>query len=185
MSTTVATELDRILTTYATLAPAAQGLRQPFDPQWISPCQVGDPDAEGMIAWAPVRRPVPADWSGLEQALDVPVHTDVAAFYGSFWSDCIPVRAEEGTATLIQVWNERDFERLIENLIGHALQKRRRREPLTLFVACTEEGEFNLCVDNTTGAVLLEQPGQAPKRMVAESLAELLSRMEPAAQRNL
>ena len=83
---------------------------------------------------------------------------------------------------MIQVWNEQDFERLSENLIGHALQKRRRREPLTLFVACTDESEFNLCVDNATGLVLLEQPGQAPKQTVAESLAQLLSRMEPIAQ---
>ena len=124
---------------------------------------------------------MPADWSGLERALDVSLHSDVATFYGSFWSDAIPVCAEEGSATLIQVWNEQDFERLIENLIGHALQKR-RREPLTLFIACTDDSEFNLCVDNATGSVLLEQPGQAPKHTVAEKLAELLARMEPAAQ---
>ena len=64
--------------------------------------------------------------------------------------------------------------------IGHALQKRRRREELTLFVACTDEGEFNLCVDNASGAVVLEQPGQPPSREVAPSLAALLGRMEAA-----
>jgi SecY interacting protein Syd len=108
------------------------------------------------------------------------VHPDVASFYGSFWSDSIPVRAEEGAATLIQVWNGRDFERLIENLIGHALQKARRREPLTLFIACTDEGDFNLSVDNSSGVVVLEQPGQPPQREVARCLADLLARLEPA-----
>lgn len=179
MSRKVAHELERILEQFVSL-PRAGGLpRQPFEAEWPSPCQVGEPDAQGLIAWRPRRRDTPPDWSGLERALEVPVHPDVAAFYGTFWSDAIPVRAEEGGATLIQVWNERDFERLVENLLGHALQKARRRDPLTLFVACTDEGDLMLSVDNATGAVVLEQPGTAPQREVAPSLADLLARLEP------
>ena len=121
------------------------------------------------------------DWRGLERALDIAVHADVAAYYGAFWSDSIPVQAREGGATLIQIWNERDFERLVANLIGHALQKRRRRESLTLFVAVTDEDEFTISVDNETGAVVLEEPGQPPQRELAGSLAELLGRLEPVA----
>jgi SecY interacting protein Syd len=172
--------LRRLLDGFADLHAASGLPRQPYDPQWPSPCQVGAP-RDGSIAWRPVPRDTPPDWSGLEAALEQALHPDLAAFYGSFWSDCIPVRAQEGGATLIQVWNERDFERLVGNLLGHALQKRRRRDPLTLFVACTDEGDLVLSVDNASGRVVLEQPGQPPQREVAESLAALLARMQPLA----
>jgi SecY interacting protein Syd len=173
-------ELTRLLEGFVALHAAGGLPRQPFDPRWASPCQVGEPREDGSIAWRPVPRDLPPDWSGLEAALEEALHPDLAAFYGAFWSDCIPVRAEEGGATLIQVWNERDFDRLIENLLGHALQKRRRRDPLSLFVACTDEGDLVLSVDNASGRVVLEQPGQPPQREVAESLAALLARMQPA-----
>ncbi len=180
MESSVVRELTRILDEFVALSPAGALPRQPFDPEWVSPCQVGEPAQDGTIAWRPRRRIAAPDWSGLERALGAPLHPDVAEFYGSFWSDPVPVRAEEGAAVLIQVWNERDHERLQENLIGHALQKMRRREPLTLFVACTDEGDLTLGVDNATGAVVLEQPGQPPLRQVAATLAAFLARLEPA-----
>lgn len=181
VSGAVVVALERLLNAFVAGAAGGDLPRQPYDERWISPCQVGEPDADGTIAWRPVRRPVVAGWSGLERALETTVHPDVAAFYGSFWCDCIPVTADEGTATLVQVWNEDDFAALQENLIGHALQKMRRGESLTLFVACTDESDFNLCVDNETGAVVLERPGEPPSRQVAATLAELLARMEPLA----
>lgn len=175
----VSRELARLLDRYVALHGEGYLPRQPFDPQWVSPCQADAPDDRGLIGWRPVPRPQPPQWSGLESALEISLHPDVAAFYGSFWCECIPVQAEEGRATLIQVWNDRDFERLVENLLGHALQKRRAGDALTLFVACTDESDFVLSVDNATGAVVLEQPAQRPRRKVADGLAELLARMQP------
>lgn len=87
MSPTVAAQLDRILSAYAASGVAGALPRQPFDPEWISPCQIGTPDDDGMIAWRPAHRRAPADWSGLENALEASLHPDVAAFYGTFWSD--------------------------------------------------------------------------------------------------
>jgi len=177
----VARELERLLHGFVALQGEGRLPRQPHDPRWPSPCEVGAAGDDGQIAWRPVPRESPPDWSGLESALEAPLHPDLAAFYGTFWSDCVPVRADEGGATLIQVWNAQDFDRLVENQLGHALQKRRRREPLTLFVACTDESELVLSVDNASGRVVLEQPGQPPQREVAASLAALLARMQPAA----
>ncbi len=177
-------ELRRLLDGFVALHGDGRLPRQPHDPRWPSPCEVGAPGEDGQVAWQPVPRDPAPDWSGLEAALESRLHPDLAAFYGAFWSDCIPVRADEGGATLIQVWNGDDFERLIENLLGHALQKRRRGEPLTLFVACTDEGDLVLSVDNASGRVVLEQPGQPPQREVAASLAELLARMQPAQARS-
>jgi len=153
--------------------------RQQFDPDWPSPCQVGDPDAEGMILWRPVERDPPADFSGLERALEVAIHPDLQAWYGSFWCDTFEVRAEEGGVALLQVWNQKDFERLIGNLIGHALAKRRSRDPLTLFFACTDQDDYFLSLDNLSGQVLLERPGASAVKPVADSLVAFLQRLRP------
>ena len=174
----VARELDRLLAAFVE-SHGGDLPRQAFDPGWVSPCQVGAPAEDGTIAWQPQRREPPADWRGLEAALEVPLHPDLATFYGRWFCDNIPVRAEEGTATLIQVWSPRDQERLVENLLGHALQQRRRRLPLTLFVALTDENDFLLSVDNASGTVVLEEPGQPAAREVAPALGALLARMHP------
>ena len=78
---------------------------------------------------------------------------------------------------LLQVWNQDDFDRLIGNLIGHALAKRRSKSPLTLFFACTDQDDYFLSLDNRSGRVLLEQPGVPPVRQVAENLTEFLQRL--------
>ncbi len=66
-------------------------------------------------------------------------------------------------------------------LIGHALTQRRRKLPLTLFFACTEPEDFILSVDNVSGQVVLEQPGQAPMRVIAESLADFIGQLQAEA----
>jgi SecY interacting protein Syd len=70
----------------------------------------------------------------------------------------------------------------VENLIGHALAKRRARAPFTVFFACTEpDSELFLSVDNATGEVMLEAPGAKPLRTVAPSLTVFLRGLVPAA----
>ena len=84
--------------------------------------------------------------------------------------------------SLILLWNPADAERLVENLIGHALAKRRARAPFTVFFACTEpESDLFLSVDNETGEVVLEAPGAKPMRTVAPSLTVFLRGLVPAA----
>jgi len=130
-----------------------------------------------VILWRPVERDPPADFSGLEQALDVQVHADLKAWYGSFWCDTFEVRAQEGRVALLQVWNQQDFDRLVANLIGHALAKRRSKDALTLFFACTDQDEYFLSLENRSGVVLLERPGAPPEKQVADSLTEFLHRL--------
>lgn len=152
---------------------------QPFDPDWPSPCQVGEPDAEGAISWRPRQRAEPADFAGLERALEVPLHPSVKAFYGTWWCDVLEAQAEEGRLSLIQIWSPDDFDRFGENLIGHALAKQRLSAPLTVFFACTDEDDYILSVDNVSGGVLLEQPGHDPVREVCASLGQFLARLNP------
>lgn len=155
---------------------------QEHDPAWPSKCQVGAPDAHGLVHWEPRERETSADFGGLERALEVQIHPDIKSFYGSYWSAPLELEASEGGMTLIQVWNEDDFDRLAENILGHAIAKQRAKAPLTVFIACTDEGELMLSVENESGRVVLEEPGSKPIREVSPSLAEFLDRLRPVAE---
>lgn len=183
MSTEVRAALDRLLRRYVEHCQRMDGSLpvQEHDPAWPSQCQVGAPDADGMICWRPRERQTTADFGGLERALDVEIHPDVKSFYGSYWGSAMELQAEEGGVTLIQVWNDDDFDRLVENVLGHAMAKQRIKAPLTIFIACTDEGEHILSVENHTGRVVLEEPGSPPSREISPSLAEFLERLNPVA----
>jgi SecY interacting protein Syd len=159
-------------------------LFDPYDPDWRSPCEVAAPtraDGVDVVAWQPLRRSHADDFAGLERALELTVHPDIKAYYGSFWSGGLEATATEGHVSLILLWNPADADRLIENLLGHALAKRRARAPFTVFFACTEpDSELFLSVDNASGAVLLEKPGARPLRTVAPSLTAFLRGLAPA-----
>ena len=135
-----------------------------------------------MITWMPVDRSVCGNFKDVEHALELKLHPDVAAFYGSFWSSSIEAETEEGRLTLIQIWNQEDFDNLCGNLIGHALAKQRIGAPLTIFLACTDEDELILSLDNNTGEVVLEHPGERPLRVVETSLTGFLSRLNPVVE---
>jgi SecY interacting protein Syd len=175
--------LERLLRRYVEDRQRVSGAlpTQEHDPAWLSECQVGEPDADGMVHWRPRARDTTADFSGLERALDVEIHPDIKSFYGSYWGSVMELQAEEGGVSLIQIWNDDDFDRLVENILGHAIAKQRIKAPLTIFIANTDEGEYMLSVDNENGRVVLEEPGSPPTREVASSLAAFLDRLRPVA----
>lgn len=180
----VADSLDRFIERYlARTEPPPE----PFDPEWRSPCERGEPfrneSGETLIAWRPVRQPTTGSelLGGLERALELTLHPDARTYFGRWWSASLEAVAPDGPVSLIQLWNPDDAERLVENLIGHALAKRRQRAPFTVFFATTgPESDYFLSLDNATGEVLLEQPGLRPLRVVAPDLATFLDRLEPA-----
>lgn len=157
-----------------------------YDPQWRSPCEVGDPFAsqdpdQQHIHWQPTPRQHLDDFAGLENALECRVHPSIKTYYGAYWSAHLEAKADDGPVSLLQVWNEEDRERLVENLLGHYLVQKRAKGPVSLFFACTEpDSDLILTVENTTGAVLLERPGSKPLRQVSDSLAEFLLTLAPA-----
>ena len=178
-----ADSLDRFIARYlrAVTPPPAT-----FDPEWRSPCEERAPfvagDGERRIAWRPVRHESSMRdlFSGLERALELELHADIKTYYGRWWSAHIDARAPDGPVSLILLWNMDDAEQLMENLIGHALAKRRQRAPFTAFFANTDtDSDYFLSVDNATGQVLLDQPGRPPLRVVADSLASFLDSLEP------
>lgn len=151
---------------------------QPYDEEWLSPCEV-DVDGDRTL-WRPARQTEPLDFSGLSNAAEAPIHQDIQDFYSMYWSGTLQGKTDEGNLSLIQVWNLEDFTRLLENLVGHLFHKIRAKQPFTIFFANTEEdSEFFLSVDNDTGVVLLEEPGRPPIREIAPNLTSFLSRIEP------
>jgi SecY interacting protein Syd len=161
-------------------------LQAPFDPEWRSPAEIGEPieTAEGtLIAWRPTPRhpdTVGGDFTPLERALEITIHPDIKAYYGAYWSAGLEAEAVDGHVSLLFLWNTEDIARLNENLIGHALSKQRAKCPMSVFFACTEpDSELFLSVDNDSGAVLLEKPGFKPVRQVADSLAGFLESLVP------
>jgi SecY interacting protein Syd len=178
----VAAALDAFVERYLARFPH---LEDRYDPEWRSPCEVGDPylDARGKrrVAWRPMRRSRADDFAGLERALEMPVHPAVKAYYGRYWSGGLEAEAPDGHVSLLLLWNNQDADRLVENLIGHALAKRRARTPFSIFFACTEpDSELFLSIENDSGRVMLDAPGRKPLRVVADSLAEFLSSLTPA-----
>lgn len=157
-----------------------------YDPEWTSPCEVGEPfpgtDGEWRIRWRPTpRESADEDFAPLERALETTVHPDIKAYYGAYWSGSLEAEAPDGHVSLLCLWNPDDVPRLTENLIGHVLAGRRARGPLSIFFACTEpDSEYFLSVENTTGAVLLERPGSKPVRRVSDSLADFIDTLVPA-----
>ena len=159
---------------------AAGPLLTDADPDWPSPCEHGEVDAAGRIRWEPVRRDAFDLLDALAETLGVAIHPALATFYGCWFSDGFRTQAPEGEVNLIGVWNEADTLRLQQNLLGHALQQKRRRQPLTLFFALPEEtSEAVLSLDNARGAVVLEVPGTKRRVDVAPDLATFLERLAP------
>lgn len=162
-------------------------LEVPFDQQWRSPCEIGEPYQTGeqsRIAWRPTARhpaTMADDFAPLERALEIIVHPDVKTYYGGYWSAGLEAEAVDGHVSMLFLWNPQDVARLNENLIGHALAKQRAKSPMSIFFACTEpDSELFLSVDNESGAVLLEKPGYKPIRQVAADLNGFIEALVPA-----
>lgn len=143
-----------------------------FDGEWPSACVV-ERVGEHQCHWQPVAMSRPPAFSRLAQALEVPILPALREYYGVRWSAALPVTYLDNDFELLQLWNEQDFEHLLANLIGHALEKRRIRQPLTLFFALVDDDRL-LTVENDSGTVFLETLGQRQPLEVCASLPEFL-----------
>jgi len=180
-------DLNTVIDTFfAHYAKSFEALVTPHDPQWPSPCEVGDAwrddQGDAWITWQPVPRHITADdFVGLEAALEFPIHDDIKSHYGRYWSAHMEAQAPDGHVSLLYLWNQQDADRLRENLIGHAVACRHNRTPFSVFFACTEpNSDLFLTVNNESGAVQLEEPGKKPLRTVSASLAEFMEMLVPA-----
>lgn len=175
--------MDKFIRRYQDSENATELLQIEYDSNWLSPCYKQQKTAGELVTWAPILREVPGDFKGIETALEMKIHPDVVSFFGRYWSDNLSAETKQGKLQLLQAWNEEDFERLQQNLIGHILMKRRLKQPETLFFALTDEDDFILSIDNLSGAVLLEQIGLVAKETLAPDLSSFIEQLQPSASK--
>lgn len=152
-----------------------------FDPEWRSDCEVRQ---EGeRTYWQPTLQAPSIDFSGLASAVGQSIHPDTCAYYGSYWAGALETTSQEGHVSLIQLWNQEDFERLRANLIGHLIAKQRLKQPFTVFFANAEpDTELFLGIDNESGKIVLEEPGKPVVRVVDKDIVTFLNRLSPVAR---
>jgi len=150
-------------------------------PDWPSACQQGElflsEQMQSCIHWQPLLRAENDDLSGLEKALEIPLHTDLKSFFTRYWSDQIDVIFQQGNLKLMFIWNDTDMERLIKNQLGHALNKLRNKQSLTFFIACTDS-DYIISLENDSGRIVLERPGYAIEKVLAENLNQFINELE-------
>lgn len=151
---------------------------QSFDPEWLSPCQVGNVE-DDQITWQAVPREQKASLNNIEQALEVTLHPSIEDLFCSAYSDHLCCEFEGHPIELIQVWNEQDFNVLQENMIAHFMMQKRLKKPASMFIAtCSDEMQV-ISILNETGQVQLETLGKKQEAVLAESLAEFLEKLTP------
>lgn len=177
------TRLDDLINQYRVLQEPLGWPHLPWEEQWQSPCLMRSANEGEEVPWQPVKINEPVDmFDRLAQALETPIHADLVTYFSAYWSDPIYAQHPDGELSLMFAWNADEFERLRANLIGHALNKRRMRQPLTLFFACTEpDADEFISVMNDDGSIWLEAPGKPPLRKLASSLEAFLDEISPLA----
>lgn len=172
--------LDRFVQRYEdAVVQNPEGAQIEFDSQWPSLCYRQEKKDGDWVPWKPILRKVPGVFTGLEAGLEMKIHPDIIAYYGRYWSDNLNAQVEQGKLQLLQAWNEPDYQRLQQNIVGHILMKRRLKQAETIFFALTDEEDFLLSIDNASGQVMLEQVGLVPQEILAPDLASFLERLEP------
>jgi SecY interacting protein Syd len=138
-----------------------------------------NPDIDETVFWQPMKRDNLADFSNVEHALNIQLHTDIHAFYGQYFSAPLQFTAPFGDGELLQVWNQDDFENLQQNVIGHLIMKQKLKQPATWFIGVLGEGDEMLTVNNDDGSVWVEIPGEIQRTKLAGSVAEFLGLISP------
>lgn len=180
MSVHLQQQLDLFVTsTLALSEEEGQPLRIEYDSNWPSDCYQGTADNGKMVEWKPAKQAGTNSFRNVEQALDITLNPQYCAFFTRYYSHNLLAMAPQGSCELLQVWNDHDFQRLQENVIGHVLMKRRLKQQPTLFFALTDEEDTILSIRNDTGEVMVEQVGKSPVDVVSPSLASFIETLTP------
>lgn len=149
-----------------------------FDAEWRSPCEVGNV-LEQQIRWQPVLRQDAGSMANVESGLEMTLHDDVASFFGHWYAGALAFSFKGLRIEPVLAWNAPDFERLQENLIGHALMQRRLRLDPTFFLAATGSDSHVVSLDNHSGEICYERVGRKDRQLLAPDLLTFLGRLEP------
>lgn len=162
-----------------------RGLLTEYDADWPSPCLQGSTanlqDGD-VCAWLPVKNPQPATLADLGSALNIVIPTEFEILFGRYFSVDLNAEHQRGPLTLLQTFNEQDYDRLQKNLIAHVLMKRRLKQPDTLFFALTDQDDFVISLDIDTQSVVLEPVGKPAKEVLSDNLSSFIAALKPSPQ---
>lgn len=172
---TVARALQDVLERSLRVLEAAGIATVEADPEWPSPCEYGTPDENGEVHWKPAAMDTAPDFGSLEAAIGEALHPDLKSFYGSYWSGEVQARHGKEVVLLKTVWNPEDLSRTQKAIASHVRSRRAALGGTATVVVASTDSDFFYSVDNTTGEVLLEEPGFPPHGITAPSLGEFLT----------
>lgn len=147
--------------------------------EWNSPIY-GTVVDDDTVEWTPCRQDAPLSFAELETALELTFHHSIKALFGRWYAGDLSLEYEGHPVSLLQVQSVEDGERLLGNLAGHVLMKRRLKQPETVFIGLgIDNDDLLLSIQNDTGAVGLEWVGQAQHDVLADSLEDWLQQCAP------
>ncbi|KDM90183.1 SecY-interacting protein [Photobacterium galatheae] len=142
-----------------------------------SPCVASE--NRDTVFWQPVAREPVGELTAVEQGIELRLHSDIQAFYGSFFSGDMAARFQTLELDLLQAFSESDFQRLQENILGHLVTQRRLKLKPTVFIGVMAAENQVIAICNLTGNVVLETLGQPERELLAEDVASFLRQLEP------
>ena len=182
MAENIITALDNFIDNFCILGEQQGGLAIEYDSDWQSECLQSHSEDGQMALWKPTLQKVNNTFDSMANALEMEIDPQFEDLFTRYWSEHLDANTAQGNLTLLQVWNQDDFERLQQNLIGHVLMKRRLKQPETLFFAVTDQEDFIISVEQLSGHVVVEQVGKKPHITLADNLADFIETLTPNAE---
>lgn len=117
--------------------------------------------------------------NAVERAMDLVIQPALHAFYTTQFAGDMTACFAGQSLTLLQTSSEDDLQRVQENLIGHLVTQKRLKLSPTLFIATLDSELDVISVCNLSGEVIKETLGTRNRDVLAPSLADFLTRIEP------